>query len=147
MAFMLVGLFAFARPASNPEPSAQITDQTQIGRIGEGYFNFEIASTLESRIRGLSGRPSLPETDALLFVFDEPSVNHCIVMRDMNFNIDILWFDENRTLVHEVKNAPPDTPPEEVYCPDKPAQYVVEIAAGVADKNRIKLGDTFEAQL
>lgn len=116
-----------------------------LGRVGEGYFNFELANTNAKRTQGLSGRDPLPVTDAMLFVFDETG-QHCFWMKDMKFNIDILWFDANKKLVFEKRNVTPDTYPQN-FCSDVPTKYVVEVTAGVAEKNQIKLGTNLDIEL
>jgi uncharacterized membrane protein (UPF0127 family) len=53
-------------------------------------------------------------------------------MKDMTFPIDIIWFD-NGEIVHMVHARVPK-PGEalKIYWPDRPAQYVLEVAAGTA---------------
>lgn len=153
---IILALFLFTvrfviTEATKPVPSSNTTNQTQvvreakIGRIGEGYFTFELANTAEKRTLGLSGRDKLQDTTAMLFTFDQPST-HCIWMKDMKFNIDIMWFDENKVLIFEKRNASPESYPER-FCPEQSAKYVVEVSAGVAEKNQIKLGSILDIEL
>lgn len=132
------------RPASEIIVGNEI-HQVVLGRVGEAYFNFEVADTGAKRTLGLSGRDPLPATDALLFVFDTYDT-HCFWMKDMKFAIDILWFDADKKLVYEKRNVTPDTYPTS-FCPDVPVQYVVEVTAGVAEKNQIKLGSVLDVEL
>lgn len=120
-------------------------DKKAIGKIGQGFFNFEFARSIPERELGLSGRSKLAETDSMLFIFDSAD-KHCIWMKDMKFNIDILWFDDSKKLIYEKRNVSPDTYPEK-FCPDKPANFVAEVTAGVAEKNQIKLGDILDVKL
>lgn len=151
--FLLVVVFGYFllkpnQPNKTPaisSPSSQEQQVPIVGRIGEGYFNFEVADTDTERIQGLSGRTSLSGTDALLFVFDTAG-KHCFWMKDMKFNIDIMWFDANKKLVHEKRNVAPETFPES-FCPDVAAKYVVEVSAGVAEKNQVKLGSVLDVEL
>lgn len=106
--------------------------------LGETTFKVEIVDTQDKRTLGLSGRESLPDDSGMLFVF-ENSYFHGFWMKDMNFPIDIIWLDENLKVVHIEKNVQPESFPE-VYLPDKPALYVLEINAGEAEKNSIKVG-------
>jgi len=133
-----------SRPPADLLVASSMDDNVEIGRIGSGFFNFEIADTAAERQQGLSGRASLSDTKALLFVLDKP-VKECIWMKDMKFSIDILWFDSNKKLVHEKRNVSPETYPEK-FCPPVDTKYIVETAAGVAEKNRIKLGDKLETK-
>lgn len=132
-------------PSLEKQAELQINRGETIGRIGEAYFNFNIADTTAERTQGLSGKEQLKDTQALLFAFDSAD-KHCFWMKDMKFAIDILWFDADKKLVYEKRGITPETYPES-FCPEVPAKYVVEVTAGVAEKNQIKLGDTLDINL
>ena len=102
-------------------------------------FRFEIADTPEKRIKGLSGRESLDEDAGLLFVYGEPGI-YRIWMKDMNFPIDVIWFDQDYLVADMSRNIQPDSFPK-IFKPLKPAKYILEVNAGFADKNGIKIGD------
>lgn len=107
-------------------------------------FTVEIVSTEGSRQEGLSGRAGLEQNHGMLFVFDEPQ-NACIWMKDMMFDIDILWFDADMKLVNIKKAATPEAYPES-YCPSLPTKYVLEINSGLIEQNDFRLGDKFNQQ-
>jgi len=115
---------------------------SSVGRIGQGYFNLTYARTDAERQKGLSGKDGINYTDAMVFVFNESS-QHCFWMKDMKFNIDIMWFDQNKKLVYVKKDVSPSTYPQS-FCPDVPTMYVAEVTAGVTDNNQIKNGDFLE---
>jgi uncharacterized protein len=95
------------------------------------------ADTFNRRIKGLSGRQSLPDNWGMLFVF-----NHCgyhsFWMKDMNFPIDIIWLNQEGVVVDIAYNINPETWPK-TFSPQKPACYGLEINAGLSDKYGIKL--------
>jgi len=64
-------------------------------------------------------------------------------MKDMNYAIDILWFDAAGVLVYTEKAVEPDTYPT-TFTPDVPARYVLEIAAGEAGRLGLEVGDTLK---
>lgn len=99
----------------------------------------EIADTEEKRVQGLSGRESLPETEGMLFVWEEAGI-HGIWMKDMKFPIDIIWIDENLRVIALESDVSPDTYPE-TFRPNEPAQYILETNAGWIEKNGVILGD------
>jgi uncharacterized membrane protein (UPF0127 family) len=88
---------------------------------------------------GLSGRISLGEDNGMIFTFDKVG-NYGFWMKDMNFPLDIIWIDNNFKIVGIEKDLATSTYPksfgEKYY-----AQYVLEISAGYADKNDIKVGN------
>ena len=106
--------------------------------VGDIPFSVKIADTPESRYQGLSGTPPLRQFAGMLFIFNE-SARHGFVMRDMNYAIDILWFDEDLLLVHVEENITPETYPK-VFASSLPARYVLEIAAGTVKSLKIVPG-------
>jgi uncharacterized membrane protein (UPF0127 family) len=57
-------------------------------------FDVAIADTPETQAKGLSGLPRLGKHKGMLFIFDAPTRVH-MVMRDMNFDLDFVFLDEN----------------------------------------------------
>jgi uncharacterized membrane protein (UPF0127 family) len=110
--------------------------------INNKQIILELADTQEKQTLGLSGRKNLPENNAMLFIFETPG-KEAFWMKDMNFNIDIIWLDENYKIVGIKENAEPDSYPE-TFTPDEPALYVLETNAGFAKKYGIKAGTTLD---
>jgi uncharacterized membrane protein (UPF0127 family) len=96
----------------------------------------------EDRAMGLMFRPSLPKDRGMLFVF-ETSDFHGIWMKNCKFPIDILWLDEQRSVVHVAEAVPPcKAEPCPVYNPLRRAAYVVELNAGQARREKAVIGST-----
>src|SRR5437016_1262720 len=57
-------------------------------------FAIEIADTMMSKMRGLSGRDALSENNGMLFIFNGTSSSG-FWMKDMKFPIDIIWIRGN----------------------------------------------------
>jgi uncharacterized membrane protein (UPF0127 family) len=86
-----------------------------------------VADTLDKRILGLSNSTSLPENvDGMLFIFDSVD-SHSIWMKDMNYNIDIFWLDQDFQIVHQELNISPGTYPSQSFSSPSPALYVLEL--------------------
>jgi uncharacterized membrane protein (UPF0127 family) len=98
----------------------------------------QTAKTEPERERGLSGKTCLGPRQGMLFIFDKPA-GYPFWMKDMRFNIDIIWISAEKKVVYEQKNLSPATYPRSFTNPD-PAQYVLEIAAGQADQLGLKPG-------
>jgi uncharacterized membrane protein (UPF0127 family) len=96
--------------------------------IEDVVFFVEVAQTDASRAKGLSGRPCITDDVALLFVFNESDL-HGFWMKDMNFDIDIIWLDTEKKIIDVWKNASPRSYPE-IRKPVSPAKYVLEVKAG-----------------
>ncbi len=104
----------------------------------------EVASHRTAWARGLSGRESLAENEAMLFIFDGPDY-YAIWMKDMEFPIDIFWIKNNTISdIEESAPAPMSGTADAalpVYRPDGLADFVLETRAGFARKHGIKIGD------
>lgn len=87
----------------------------------------EVAQDTLSRIHGLR-YVEAPKHDGMLFVYDEP-VDVAFTMKDVEFDLDIWWFDKDFQLVgHATANAGD----QQVDAPSL-YQYVLEVPAGVLD--------------
>lgn len=102
-------------------------------------LNVEIARTEVARQRGLSGRETIAENQGLLFIFDKPDF-YGIWMKDMRFPIDILWLDEGGVIVDIKRNAVPESYPD-VFYPNVPATYVLELLAHFSELHNVEVGD------
>lgn len=107
--------------------------------LGEAELFLEVADTPQKRFQGLSGRRHLPEGQGMLFVFSVPD-SHSFVMREMNFPIDIIWFDENFRIVDVKENALPESYPSESFTPKVSAMYVLEVRAGFFHDHNLASG-------
>jgi len=116
--------FTRVRSAQDSEPATAL--------IAEETFLLEIADTTRERAQGLSNRAELADHGGMLFVFDEVSY-HGFWMKDTLIPLDIIWLDENRRVVGITQNATPDSYPE-VFYPDAPALFVIEVPAGTISR-------------
>lgn len=139
--FIVSGFFVFKNYSF--KVSDKNTDQREVSfiKIKDKILNIELALTNEQRTLGLSNRKSLSENSGMLFVFPTPS-KYFFWMKDMNFPIDIIWFDEDRKIIYIEKNAKPESFPE-LFGEDKNSLYVLETVAGFAEKYDLKTGDEF----
>jgi uncharacterized membrane protein (UPF0127 family) len=100
----------------------------------------EIAASVETQAKGLSGRQTLEENKGMLFVFEQAS-QHSFWMQGMKFPLDIVWIKDDG-IVDMVTNTP--VPEEDrilKYIPEKEANYVLEVNAGLIDKYGWQIGD------
>jgi len=118
------------------------SSETQTAQIGDTIIKLEVADTDTSRIKGLSGRESLPSDTGLLFVFEKPD-KYGIWMKDMRLPIDIAWIDQNFKIVHIEQKISPDTYPK-IFYPTEDSLYVLETNAGFLSQNNIKIGDLID---
>lgn len=86
----------------------------------------------------------MPDDNGMLFVFDEPDT-HTFWMKGMNFDLDFVWLDENKTVVEITPNVSKDSYPDFIT-PTEPVVSVLELGAGVAAREGIKVGDVLAIQ-
>lgn len=112
--------------------------------VKEGeVFKAEIADTDKKRIRGLSGRESLPENQGMLFVFDTPNY-YTFWMKEMNFSLDFIWIRGNKVIEITKNVKSEDYQPPKILVPKNKIDRVLEVNAGFAEKAGIKEGDMLE---
>jgi len=110
-------------------------------RIGETLFSAEVVKDTDAINKGLSGRDSLEPDKAMLFMFPKPK-KYRFWMRGMRFPIDIIWICDD-TIIGITAHAAPEpgaSNPRFYYAPRK-ANYVLEVAAGLAAEKNISVGD------
>ena len=110
--------------------------------LDDKTLEVQIADTDSLRVRGLMFQNELPYNEGMLFVFDG-SDTRPMWMLNMQFNLDVIWFDENANVVAIEKDVPPcKTTIEVVACRENGvsgdnAKYVLEVTAGFVDKFNI----------
>ena len=109
-------------------------------KIANTEYKLEVADTATVREKGLSERDSIPENGGMLFDFKAYG-DWQMWMQQMRFPLDIAWLDSSGRIVYIKANAQPGDYPE-VYHPNQPSWYAVEVAAGTFEKLGVKTGDT-----
>lgn len=114
--------------------------------LNDERLNVLIARNSEQQYKGLGGRENLGEYDGMLFVYPKPYIIG-VVMRDMKFPIDVVWFDEG-----VVVDISPNMQPEpsvknedlRVYFPRAKADVFLGLEAGWTKEHSLKIGDKLE---
>jgi uncharacterized protein len=107
----------------------------------------ELMQNDQDRAMGLMFRPSLPMDHGLLFVFPEADF-HGFWMKNCRFPIDMVWLDQAKKVVYLAEAVPPcKAEPCPVYSPMQRAQYVVEMNAGQARREKAVIGATLGFEL
>lgn len=99
-------------------------------------LDVQIADTPDRMTEGLQFQKPLTYNQGMIFVFAEPQIV-AMWMKDMQFPLDMIWFDNNGNIVHIEKNLPPcsDNSPCQVYDGNRQnTKYVLEVTAGFVDK-------------
>ncbi len=132
-----IALFVLWRGTA-PDDQA-LSDYRQIAvHLGDTTVTADIADTEALRELGLSGRATLDEDRAMLFVFQSDAL-YSFWMKDMRFPIDMIWLAADKQVVHIERNAAPESYPSS-FNPGTPARYVLEVSAGWANRHGVTVG-------
>ncbi len=104
-------------------------------------LDIEIADTDYDVQTGLMYRTSMQDDRGMLFVFPT-MLQRYFYMRNTKIPLDLIYIDNNKSIVSFQENAKPF---DEGSLPSKvPAQYVLEVNAGLAEKWVLEIGDRIE---
>ncbi len=104
----------------------------------------ELAVTEEERAKGLMFREKLLPDQGMLFVFEREGL-HSFWMKNTLIPLDMLWLDSGKRVIHIAADVPPcPAEPCPSYGPEIPARYVLELKAGQAAAQGIKVGDRLQ---
>ncbi|WP_289022866.1 DUF192 domain-containing protein [uncultured Salegentibacter sp.] len=104
-------------------------------------IDIEIADNSYERQTGLMYRESMKDDQGMLFIYDDEAPR-AFYMKNTYIALDIIYFASDSTAVSFQKNA---QPLDETSLPsEKPAQFILEINAGLADDWNIEVGDKID---
>lgn len=113
-------------------------------RIDDDVLTVEIAETAAEKQRWMTFRQDrLPLDTAMLIRHNVPDL-HEVWMLNIEYNLDLIWFDERGSAVYLIKDAAPcENVVETVSCTyktTKQALYVMAGASGFIEQHGIAVG-------
>ena len=125
--------------AATPTPPAGARVQLPSGSI----YRVEVARSAEEMAQGLMYRESLAERTGMLFLFPYDDDSHKFWMKNTLIPLDIIWLDASGKVLFISANTPPcKADPCPNYGPDFAIASVLEIAGGLAEKEKVTVGST-----
>ena len=104
----------------------------------KAQFDIEFARDDYERETGLMYRKTMQDNQAMLFIFKDEQPRY-FWMKNTYIPLDIIYINAGKQIVSIAKNA---QPMNETSLPSRlPAQYVLEINAGLSDDYALKKGD------
>jgi len=133
----VVGIFSI--PSDSKLESVEFPRGTI--KVDDIVLEVQIADTKPRQIRGLMFQDQLPYDQGMIFVYDEPGV-YSLWMLNMQFSLDMIWFDENGSIVHIEQNISPCKKAIEIMAcqsivPSGDALYILEVTSGFIDEFKI----------
>jgi uncharacterized membrane protein (UPF0127 family) len=118
-------------------------------KVNDQVVFVQVADSDAERALGLSFTQELKNDAGMLFVFDVIGVKN-FWMRDMNYDLDIIWIDENKKVVGFFEDVKKESynklHPEysRIYKSPETTKYVLELNAGSIKNLKIKVGDSID---
>ena len=141
---LIIGIFFFKSVTGG------LFRKTTTVTLGNQKLTLEVVSKRADMEKGLSGRRSLAQNRGMVFLFNT-SDYHAFWMKQMQFPIDIIYVQDKKIVsIFDSVPAPTKNTSENelpVYMPTAPANRVIEVNAGLAKKNNVKVGDTVDLSL
>jgi uncharacterized protein len=103
---------------------------------GMHVIRAEVASTFDTRGRGLMFRESLAANQGMLFVFEDASP-HCMWMKNTLIPLSVAFIAADGTIVNIEDMKPKD---ESTHCAKRPVPYALEMDRGWFASRGIKAG-------
>jgi uncharacterized membrane protein (UPF0127 family) len=139
-------LVTLASCGDKPAASTEDFATRDVTLPGGQVIHVETRMDVLDMMRGMMFRTSLAPDRGMLFVHRAPS-RYPYFMFQTLIPLDIIWMDQNRTIVEMFENAPP-CKREASQCPhyggNQDAKYVIEIGGGMAKKYGLKVGDRLD---
>ena len=107
-----------------------IPRQTAVVTLHGRTYSLTVAGDEMTRERGLSDARTLASGTGMLFIFGSDGIWR-FWMKDMHYNLDIIWLNNKKEVVYVVHNASMASYPR-VFTPPKESRYVIEVPAGDA---------------
>ncbi|HET8754113.1 MAG TPA: DUF192 domain-containing protein [Salinimicrobium sp.] len=152
--FLILLLFSNFMISCNDEPENPPveTEPIEFKKEGELYLvkssgdtikklDIEIADNAYERQTGLMYRKSLETNQGMLFIYNEEAPRS-FYMKNTYIPLDILFFDEDSIAVSFQENAVPLD--ESSLASEAPAQFILEINAGLVEEWNIEVGDKID---
>jgi uncharacterized membrane protein (UPF0127 family) len=129
-------------PATTTASSSPATSGSRVIFPDGAVIAVELAADDATRTQGLMYRDHLPDDRGMIFLFPA-TAEYSFWMKNTLIPLDMIWLDENRTIVHIAHDVPPcKADPCPSYPPNAQAKTVLEVAAGVAAKHQLANGQT-----
>lgn len=136
---VIIGIGSYLYIGSLPDPA--IEDMPKVhATINEQSFTLYAPDTPEGLQKGLAIFDELPADHGMIFR-GLPVGVQSFWMKDMRFNIDIMWVNKDNEIIHIVYDASKDSYPARFENPPtQPSSYVIELNAGSAEKYKLQPG-------
>ena len=132
---LALSLIAICAPASTQELPQMDLPRTKLS-AGVYQITAQVAQTPSERSTGLMFRKEMPQSEGMLFIFEQPSMQ-CFWMKNTLMPLTAAFVADNGEIVNLIDMKPHSEAP---HCSSKPVRYVLEMHQGWFAKKSIKAG-------
>ena len=130
----LASTAALAQLAPGGQPQLNLPRTTLTA--GMHRIDAQVASTNAQRQIGLMHRQEMPQTEGMLFVFEQPAVQ-CFWMKNTLIPLTAAFVTDDGTIANLADMKPLD---EASHCSTQPVRYVLEMNQGWFEAKHLKAG-------
>jgi uncharacterized protein len=131
----LLGFFSYFSYQSYLDASYQVIE---VGFNNGSKIDAYLADNSKKQRIGLAAFNEIEDGQGMIFVYPDSQVRS-VWMKDMDFDIDVIWLDRDKKIVKIEENIPVESYPNS-YSSEKPVKYFIEVNAGWVENNKISLG-------
>ena len=142
-AVSLTLISALMAGASLAQDAPQMDLQRAKLSAGMHQITVQVAQAPNERMVGLMFRKDMPQTEGMLFVFEQASMQ-CFWMKNTLLPLTAAFVADNGEIVNLTDMKPQSTDP---HCSTKPVRYVLEMNQGWFAKKGIKAGSKLAGEL
>lgn len=135
-AIALICLIALMGNSSQAQTIPQLDLQRIKISAGMYLIDTQVAATPEQRSTGLMFRREMPQSEGMLFVFEQAAVQ-CFWMKNTLLPLTAAFVADDGTIVNLADMKPQST---DSHCSTQPVRYVLEMNQGWFGKKGIKAG-------
>lgn len=139
---VLLALFA-SLVASAFAQQAQTDLQRVKLSVGMYQIDAQVAQTAQQREIGLMYRKEMPQTEGMIFVFDQPATQ-CFWMRNTLLPLTAAFVADDGRIVN-LADMKPQT--DDSHCSEEPVRFVLEMNQGWFARKNIKKGAKLGGEL
>jgi len=136
IAIALLGLTAAIVNSSQAQDAPQMDLPRVKLSAGMHLIDAQVAATIEQRSTGLMFRRDMPQSEGMLFVFEQATVQ-CFWMKNTLLPLTAAFVANDGTIVNLADMKPKTT---DSHCSKEPVRYVLEMNQGWFGKKGIKTG-------
>ena len=152
---LLVAAGAIGQDDKDADAQKKIPKEEVI--VGEQTFKLEVAADEKLRAEGLMNREKIDDDGGMIFIYKSAQVRS-FWMKNCLVDIDLLYLDGRGRIVsmHKMKKEPSRGENESAfdyerrlkrYSSGRPAQFIIELKAGMIDHLKPKVGQAIELDL